>query len=325
MAMLELQRGRRSGNPVAEFHPTVETTFAVWGSLFRFMPHPWYSDEPDDVFAMEGGEAQIYQVREVATGALAALKVTKPLFRGEHIARSVAALLPYVSLPGLAAANRICLTRADYPALIASFPDLEYAILMPWIEGRSWAGLILDPALSDAYTEEHALSLARATAQILWNLEAHHLAHTDVAGGNVVLRPDFKGIELLDIENLYIPGVPAPRHWSRGSPGYQHPQARQRGQWLPEGDRFAGAILLVEMLAWADPRVRDLTPSGAETLFQPEELQQVGAARWQATRDALWALCPPTLRLFDQVWSAPTLAECPELGEWALALLDAEV
>ncbi|HEX6542159.1 MAG TPA: hypothetical protein VF040_10430 [Ktedonobacterales bacterium] len=36
--------------------------------------------------------------------------------------------------------------------------------------------------------------------------------------------------------------------------------------------------------------------AGAETLFQPDELQRLGAARWQAARDAFWALwtrCPP--------------------------------
>lgn len=310
---------------MAVFHPTTAMALAVDSSVFHFMPHPWFHEEPDDVFVMEGGEALIYQVQEVGTEALAALKVTKPLFRGEHIAHSVAALDPYASLPGLMLGNRICLTRAAYPELIATYPDLEYGILMPWIEGSTWAGLLLDREASAAYTAEQALALARMTAQILWNLEAHHLAHTDIAGANVILRPGWKGIELLDIENLYLHGVPVPRHVSRGSPGYQHQDLGGIGQWRADGDRFAGAILLTEMLVWSDERIRGQTPEGSETLFRPHELQQVGDRRWQSVRDALWMLCPPALHLFDQAWNSATLADCPDLSEWALAVLGVEV
>jgi hypothetical protein len=109
-----------------EFRPTCATTLTIGPSVFAFMPHPGFGDEPDEVFVLEGGEALLYQMREMATGALAALKVSKSAFRGRHIADAVAALLPYASLPGLALGNRICLTRDDYPELIAAFPDLEY-------------------------------------------------------------------------------------------------------------------------------------------------------------------------------------------------------
>jgi hypothetical protein len=286
------------------------------------MPHPWFCEEPDDVYVLEGAEALIYQLREIETGAVAALKVSKPYFRGEQIAQSVAALRPYATLPGLMLGNRICLTHATHPDLLTTYPDLDYAILMPWIEGRTWSGLMLDPAASMSYAGEQALTLAHMTAQVLWNLEAHHLAHTDVAGGNIILLPDCKNIELLDIENLYMRGAPTPHYVSRGSPGYQHPRLGPLGQWTPEGDRFAGAILLTEMLAWADPVVRALTPIGSETLFQTHELQRTDSSRWAATRDALWALCPPALGLFDRVWASATLADCPELSEWALMLLD---
>lgn len=310
---------------MAEFHPTLDMALAIDASTFRFMPHPWFCEEPDDVFVLEGAEALIYQLRELETGAVAALKVSKPLFRGDQIVRSVGALRPYATLPGLMLGNRICLTYPTHPNLITLYPDLNYAILMPWIEGSTWAGILLDPAASLAYSGQQALTLARMTAQVLWNLEAHRLAHTDVAGGNIILLPDRKNIELLDIENLYMSGAPTPHYVSRGSPGYQHPRLGATGQWAPEGDRFAGAILLTEMLTWRDAAVRALIPRGAETLFQPHELQQTDLPRWQAARDALWAICPPALDLFDRAWSSATLADCPELSEWALALLDARL
>lgn len=305
---------------MGSFQPYADMTLEIGGSYFAFLPHPLLPAEMEEVYVIEGGEALIYQLQEIATGGLYALKVSKPSYRGEHIARAVAALAPYADLPGLSLGRRLCLTRAAFPRLIAELPDLEYAVIMPWLAGSTWAGFVADRAASEGYTPTDALALAAATAQVLWDLEAHHLAHTDIAGGNIVIGPDFRHAELLDIENLYIPDAPLPRYMSRGTPGYQHPHLGEHGNWCPDGDRFAGAILLAEMLAWADPLVRMRTPEGADALFQQRELQRVDVPQWQAARDALWALCPTTLALFDQAWVATTLDECPELGAWALAL-----
>jgi len=308
---------------LADFAPQLGTQIAIGPAAYGFMPHPLFPADMDEVFVVEGGEALIYQLQNLATGALFALKVSKPSYRGEHIARSVAALAPYASLPGLYLGNRVCLTRQAYPHLVAQCPDLEYAVLMPWIAGRTWAGLLADPAASAAYTPYHALDLAAAAAQVFWDLEAHHLAHTDIAGGNVILAPDLKRVELLDIENLYMPNAPTPVRRSLGSPGYQHRSLDKRGQWRAEGDRFAGAILLTEMLVWWDPEVRTRTQAESDSLFQPGELQEVGSAKWQAVRDALWTVCAPVLPLFDAAWAANDLAACPELSAWALALVQA--
>jgi serine/threonine protein kinase len=308
---------------MAVFRPHANMIMELDSSRVRFMPHPLFPMDMDEVFVIEGGEAMVYQVQDVATGALGALKVVKPSYRGDHIVRSVAALAPYATLPGLYLGNRICLTRAEYPRLIAAYPDLEYAILMPWISGRSWSGLLLDRGAAVSYGAGQALDLTLTTAQALWNLEAHHLAHTDVAGNNLVFAADYGHVELLDIENLYAPDAPAPRYWSSGTPGYQHRNLGAYGNWCAEGDRFAAAILLAEMLAWCDPLVRERTPEGAESLFRPDELQELDVPRWQAMRDAIWAVCPPALALFDQAWASRDLAECPEIGAWALALLEA--
>jgi hypothetical protein len=63
-------------------------------------------------------------------------------------------------------------------------------------------------------------------------------------------------VELLDLEGVYISGIPSPKRLSHGSPGYQHCRLGRQGQWSPYGDRFAGAILLTEMLTWWNPVVR---------------------------------------------------------------------
>lgn len=289
------------------------------------MPHPLFPLE-DEVFAIEGGEAIIYQLQNLSSAGLYALKVSKPSYRGEHIARATAAVAPYGHNPGLSLGNRICLTRKKYSQLITEYPDLEYAILMPWLQGKTWAGLVIDEVTSMIYTPVQAHSLALATAQVLWNLETYHLAHTDIAGGNVMLSADFRSVELLDIEGLYMQGVPTPRFRSQGSPGYQHRRLDKRGQWRPDGDRFAGAILITEMLVWADKEVRRRTPRNAETLFQPLELQSSKQTeRWEAVRNALWKTYRPVLSLFDQAWASPDLAQCPDFSMWAEELINVKV
>lgn len=312
---------------MTDFHPSRSTVLNIDQVDYGFLPHPYFPND-DEVFAIEGGEAVIYQLRNLSTHVLCALKVTKPSYRGEHIARAAAALAPYKHISGLILGERLCLTKSKYSRLIAAYPDLEYAILMPWLSGKTWAGFILDRTAHVRYTPAHALSLALATAHALWNLEAHHLTHTDVAGGNIVLSPDLKRVELLDIEGLYSHGTPIAKLRSRGSPGYQHRNLDSRGQCRPEGDRFAGAILLTEMLTWGDPQVRTHTPPNAEALFQPHELQvidtpQKAAPRWRAVRNALYAICPPALTLFDQVWTSSDLAQCPDFSTWTMSLVQA--
>jgi hypothetical protein len=305
---------------MVEFRPYVQMQLNIGTMNLKFMPHPLFPDEDDEVYAIEGGEAIIYQLQEIESDQLWALKVSKPPYRGAHIARSTAVVAPYAKLPGLSLGNRVCLTRATHKPLIANYPDLEYAVLMPWISGRTWAGLMSDRAASKKYTVSMARTLAMAMARVLWDLETYSLAHTDIAGGNVIISPDFKQVELLDIENLYIPNSPSPKYFSQGSPGYQHRHRDKRGYWRPEGDRFAGAIILTEMLAWCDPYIQARSPPRAETLFQPDELQVKDTLRWQLTRDALWNVCPPVLPLFDRVWESDDLTHCPELSDWAMCI-----
>ncbi len=310
---------------MTNFHPSRSTVLHIDQGQYGFMPHPYFPND-DEVFAIEGGEAIIYQIRDLSNNALRALKVIKPSYRGEHIARAAAALAPYKYISGLSLGDRLCLTKSSYPQCIAAYPDLEYAIIMPWLTGSTWAGFMLDRAAHSCYTPMQALSLALATAHVLWNLEAHHLTHTDVAGCNIVLSADLKRVELLDIEGLYSYGAALPKLRSRGSPGYQHRNLDARGQCRPEGDRFAGAMLLAEMLAWSDPQVRKYTPPNAESLFQPQELQVIDPAqkatpRWRAVRNALYAICPPALTLFDQAWTSSDLAQCPDFSMWTMSLV----
>jgi len=305
---------------VNEFCPYVGLFIPIGPTFFRFLPHPYFSDDEQEVFVVEGGEALLYKVENLAKKTFYALKVLKPSYRSPRIAEMSQILSAYRDLPGLYLTQRICLTQDQFPELISRFPNLEYALLMPWIEGKTWAGLMLDQAASARYSYAVARKLDMAVAHVLWKLEASGLAHTDIAGGNVILSPSLNSIQLLDIEGLYTPKVTPPQQRSYGSPGYQHRALDERGQWRAEGDRFAGAMLLTEMLTWCDPSVRAQTPLGAETLFHPLELQTEETPRVQTIRKSLWAISPTLLELFDQAWISPELAQCADLKAWARCL-----
>src|SRR5579859_2774166 len=131
-----------------EFRPYPGMHLKVGELSFEFVPHPLFPSESETVLVLEGGEAFIYQVREVMTHNLYALKILKPAYRSEHIARVVEANALFAHIHGLYLRNRICLTAANYPNLIEVYPNLAYAVLMPWLTGKTWSGFMLDQAAS---------------------------------------------------------------------------------------------------------------------------------------------------------------------------------
>ena len=286
------------------------------------MPQQLVPGDAAEAYMVEGQEGFIYMLREVEHNTFWALKILKPTYRGKHMAQVTAGLSQYRNIPGFYLSHRVCLERPVFDDLITTFPALEYALLMPWLAWKTWAGLIRSPEASMGYTRYHALDIARAVARVLYLLEKRGYAHTDIAGSNIMYAPDFKQVEVLDLEGLYMPGLPRPKRLSHGSPGYQHRKPGRQGQWSRYGDRFAGAILLTEMLTWWHPAVRARTPGNATSLFLPEELQTPAGPRWQIVRDVLWSLDPNLLALFDQAWGSSRLDQCPDFMTW-LSCLDA--
>ncbi len=308
----------------------------IGGEEYTFTPHPALPATSGEVYALEGGEATVYQLQQVGSGRLFALKVPKPTYRSARALAVTHALASLAAIPGFAAANRRCLTGESDPALIARWPDLEYALLMPWLLGRSWADLLLDRLASAAYTRSHALTLARSLAQSLAQLETLGGAHTDLAGDNLLLSPevaDGSRVELIDLEGVYLPGLPRPPVASQGTLGYRPPwlghMPRRRfgwgarsedDLWGPLGDRYAGAMLLTELLVWCEGAVRLHTPAGAEALFQMQAAHDEHSILLKAIRLALAVWGVPIRDLFHRAWAARRLADCPPLSEWAAAL-----
>jgi WD40 repeat protein len=163
-------------------------------------------------------------------------------------------------------------------------------------------------------------------------MEEQGLAHCDLSGPNVLLPmlansplPLGEGpgvrVELVDVEGLYAPGLPRPEVLPSGSSGYAHRTARE-GLWGPTADRFAGAVLLAEMLGWGDESVRQACYG--ETYFDPAEMPGQGGPNPPRYRTLIAALArhygQPVADLFERAWTSETLADCPTFGEWLVAL-----
>ncbi|HEU5380523.1 MAG TPA: hypothetical protein VFV38_34295, partial [Ktedonobacteraceae bacterium] len=197
------------------FQPFPGMSLQIAGTNFEFVSHPLLPYDEEAVFVLEGSTAFVYQLRALDTKQWYALKVFKPAYRGKYIAQISTFLAQHADITAFQAERRSCLTMDNCSRLIQTFPELEYAILMPWAMTPTWTGILLNPEASAGYTFAQARDLALATANTLCNIESYGWAHTDIGGSNLVPSPDRRRIQLLDLEGFYIPGMPLPPKWSR--------------------------------------------------------------------------------------------------------------
>lgn len=304
---------------MVEFRPDLSTRLLIHSSYYEFLPHPVL---PGEVYRVLREQATTYQLHRYPDNTLWALKVSTPGYRDSRTVQKTEYLQQFQTLPGLRAASRVCLTRAMFPDVISLYPALEFAVLMPWIQGPTWAGFMDDANISASYTMQQAQELALTMAHTLWSLEANHLTHTDIAGDNVVVLTP-RRIELIDLDGLYSHSSPLPPKPSRGWRGYQHRNLDQRGNCRPDGDHYAGAILLTEMLTWWKPLVRALTDGDSFFQLGGQEQPEILTRRLKAVRSTLREVSPGLQQLFDRAWNSADLSECPDFATWVMALLQA--
>ena len=116
-----------------------------------------------------------------------------------------------------------------------------------------------------------------------------------------------------DLEDMFSTNLQRPQYVPAGGDGYQHRQSRQ-GLWGANADRFAGAVLLAELLTWYNPKIREL--AFGEQFFDPAEMQQTGSKRYRRLVQVLADLSGNAAELFDRAWNSTLLEECPKLWEW---------
>lgn len=270
-------------------------------------------------YGQEGQQATVYQL--VSGTDLRALKVFKPRFRLPALVTLSSNLLPFVQLPGLQACRRIVLRAFQHAELLQRHPDLTYAVLMPWIDGPTWLEVLL---AKQVLSPTQSLCLARSLAIALTTMEERGLAHCDLSGPNVMLpalagpeQEKASAIELVDVEQFYGPGLTRPQILIGGSAGYAYRTAEE-GHWSSEADRFAGAVLLAEILGWSDPRVR--AAAWGESYFEPDEMQQSCNRYHLLTSVVANSWGEGLSQLYQRAWWSETLADCATFGEWLVAL-----
>jgi hypothetical protein len=259
-----------------------------------------------------GGEGLPAPAGSRVGGEGAALKVFHPPLRSPALLAQAQQLAAFAHLPGLQAARRTILTPAHHPDLLQRHPDLAFAALMPWIPGPTWQHILL---AKRPLSPHQALTLARALAAALAGLEQHRLAHCALAGDHLLLPalaaddqpwPLHALVQLVALERMRGPDFPSPL----APPSDTHPQAAAD----PNADRFAGALLLAEMLGWCRDAV--VRAAWGASYFAPTELRQ-DCRRYQLLRQALeeqWG--SSVAALLGRAWQSETPADCPSLTEW---------
>jgi len=291
--------------------PSAGDQLRIEETVYAIAEHPAAPGLP---YGQEGRQAVVYQL--VAGSECRALKVFKPRYRLPALVYLGEQLQQYATLPGLSVCRRTVLTPQRHAQVLLEHPDMIYAVLMPWIEGPTWLQVLVEKR---ELSPEQSLALARSLAHVLATMEQRGLAHCDLSGPNLLL-PELvgsKGVALVDVEQMYSPEFRRPSAVPGGSPGYAHRMAPD-GLWAEEADRFAGAVLLAEMLGWCDARVRQ--GAWGENYFEPREMQRDNE-RFRTLLDVLGKRWGEGLaNLLERAWRSDTLSECATLGEWLLLL-----
>jgi hypothetical protein len=286
------------------FRPNPNDALAIDGAAYRFTRHPTAPELP---YGQSGRRATVYQL--AGGDALYALKVFTQNFRSPRVAAAAEVQRPFATLPGLAACARTVLTPERHAELLGRHPDLAYAVLMPWVEGETWHEVV---ASRRPLSPEQSHALAQSLAHILATMEHQGLAHCALAGPNVMVGGHGQAA-LVDLEDMYGPGLAPPEELPAGSPGYAHRTAPQ-GQWGGIADRFAGAVLLAEMLGWCDERVRQASDAGQ--FFDPGEVQHDGE-RYRTLLQSIRQRWGGALGdAFARAWHSVVLEDCPSFAEW---------
>ena len=291
------------------------TSLLIGNKKYTFTPAPGFPEIP---YAEVGRKAKVYRLQSGKD--FHALKAFKFAFRKEESVSNCAAIDQYREIPGLKAAERIVLYPQDYPGLIAQYPDFTYAVLMPWMKGGCWYNTV---SQKTAISAENSLKLAKSFVEILAVLEQRQMAHCDLSGSNFIYSNDFQHVELVDLEELFAPGLKAPVPLPAGTSGYSPKWIMENGCWSAGCDRFSAGILISEILAWRDERVRQ--KAYGETYFEGTTPTSEGEFGHKTERHGLMVhvlgeIHPKLVELFGQVWFANGIEQCPRIEEWQKAL-----
>jgi hypothetical protein len=301
------------------FRPSVNSQIIIENQAYTFTPHPAAKGMP---YGQTGRRATVYKITNSNKDEFA-LKVFTKAFRSSWNADGIQQLQGFANIQGLQVCNRSAITPDTQSNLITQFPELKYAILMPWVQGETWFDII---GSQRPIPVELSQEISLQTAGVLAEMEQKGLAHCDLSGPNILVDLDMLSsanqnsnhpVALVDIEEMFGPGLKKPEKLPAGTSGYAHKTASE-GLWKETADRFAGAVLLIEMLTWHDKRVRRI--SYEDHYFAPNELQ-TNCDRYKLALQVMNEQGKTMAAdLFARAWFSSTLTECPTFLDWHVAL-----
>ncbi len=285
--------------------PSIGESITINGKSYTFTETP---NAPGIIYAEIGRKAKVYRL--LSAGQYFALKAFKPRYRSGSTVGNTDRIAQYKDVPGLVVANRFEISPEKYPDLVRTHEAFTHAILMPWVDGKSWFNYVTGKV---AITSANALQLARALINTIAELEQRNLAHCDLSSSNFIFSADFSHVELVDIEDMFGFGLQEPADKPNGTGGYAPEWVKAQGVWEAAADRFSTGILVSEILGWQFEDIRQA--SAGDAYFADGEFGNK-SRRFRLLSERLEKIHPELPNLFKTVWYAESFEECPRIADW---------
>lgn len=302
------------------FQTEVHSKLVINGETYAIGEHPFAPGVP---YGQEGRQGTVYLLQSEDNRQKKAIKVFRSKLINPSTVHLSSQINKFSTMDGMAACERNTITPHNNPELLAKEPDLLYAVVMPWIDGPTWMDMVLN---KQQLTRRQSYTAAYALAEILVTMEQRGLAHCDLSGPNIIMPMFAEGrnqvkssnfVQLIDLEQMFSNQFERPEYLPTGSPGYA-PKYVNAQMWNAQSDRFAGSILIMEMLA-ASTSVF-IQQAWGESYFDPNELQ-THCERYDRLIQVIrpiWGV--GIANLMQQAWESDELVQCPTFGEWLLEL-----
>ena len=303
-----------------EFTP--QTTLTIRDKHYTFVPSRRSNDK---VFIDgSGGRAAIYKLHCKETNTFHALKVFKAGVIDSYDRANFSFFqerLPEMS--HFAWVKQRMLLNPDTDAsLIANYPSLKNAIIMPWFELRKLDEIrsaILDGSL--AITSQKSRHFAQLLAYALAELERQGIAHGDIAYSNILFDWERDELYIIDIEDMYHESLTKPATITKGGGTNGYRFSDDFTSWSPLADRFAGAIMISEILSLVNDECNEA--SAEESYLKQDEIKDRFNEDCDSYRTLYYTIEDINVKwskLLHQAWNATNLNHIPTLTDWETAL-----
>lgn len=108
----------------------------------------------------------------------------------------------FAHIPGMEVCNRIVLTSSADSAILESYPDLDGAVLMPWIDGIT----LPDFYARGPYREEDLEALAVNFSELIGTLEDEGVLFMEFNRKGILVSSD-RRVHLVDLDNVVPPMI----------------------------------------------------------------------------------------------------------------------